>query len=123
MAKSEPKTMRFELDVEAYINTQKGENFSDKFHNLVRRFKNEEVEKQKKIALLDKDIAEKEKRIRDLNDFLFDTRHLERQFKDLQSNLDGCKGYLEHFLKKDIEKALGNKVDIKPLEMKKVTGL
>lgn len=114
MAKSEPKTMRFELDVEAYINAQKGDNFSDKFHNLVRRFKDEETVKMKKIAQLDKDIAECEKRIRDLNDFLFDIHNLENQFKDLQRAINGCRGYMENFLKKDMDR-IGKKVDLKPL--------
>lgn len=104
MAKSDPKTMRFQEDVESYINAQKGENFSEKFHNLVRKFKDLEPEKEKRIVYLDKEIKTREKRLQDLNDMLFKTGHIERNFKDLQRAVDGCKGYLEHFLLKDLQK-------------------
>lgn len=105
----EAKTMRFKDDVERYINAQKGDNFTEKFHNLVRRFKDEEVQKEKTLALLDKQIKEKEQRIRELNNFLSDVNWLERTFKDLNDSIKRTRGYFDNFLEKDIKRHLESK--------------
>jgi type I site-specific restriction endonuclease len=104
-----PKTMRFAEDVERYINAQKGENFSEKFHNLVRKFKDEETEKERRIGALIRQIEDKEARLKALDEVLFNVGHLERQFKGLQQSIDGCRGYLENFMKRDVEKVLNPK--------------
>lgn len=98
MAKSEPKTMRFEDDVERYINVQAGENFSEKFHKLVRFIKDSEPEKHKKLAALDRDIKVKEQRIKELSEYLSGASWLERNFQDLSKSIENCKESLEKFV-------------------------
>jgi len=98
MPKSEPKTMRFESDVEAYINQFDGDNFSQKFHIMVRWFINSEDEKKKKLAVLDRDIEIKEKRIKELNDFLYDVGWIEREFQSLDRSIKNTKRYFDNFL-------------------------
>ncbi len=100
--KSEPKTMRFDYDVEEYINAFGGLNFSERFHNMVRWFISLEDEKKKRIELLDKQIEEKEKRLSELFDFLNDSKWIENHFRDLKRSIDSCKGYLDNFVIQDI---------------------
>lgn len=104
MAKTEPKAMRFEQDVERYINSQKGKNFSEKFHNLVRKFKDDEVKMEQRIKHLDDEIKSREKRLKDLNDMLGKGFYLENAFKDLKASIERSQGYLDNFLLKDIER-------------------
>lgn len=91
MAKSVPKTMRFEKDVEDYINIFDGDNFSDKFHKLVRYFKDTEKEKKEKIKALDNAIKEREKRLQDLNTKLSSVSWLESSFKQLSDDIEKLK--------------------------------
>lgn len=99
MAKSLPKTMRFDSDVENYINQFQGDNFSDKFHNLVKFFVSEEVNKKSIINVLDKEICLKQERLKNLNDMIFNVRHLEKNFRDLKQAIECAQGYLTHFLR------------------------
>lgn len=105
-AKSDPKTMRFDANVISYIEKFKGSNFSEKFHNMVYLFMDKENDQMQQISLLEIQIAEKEKRLKNLSDMIYKVGYLERHFKDLQAALDGTKGYLEHFLPKDYEKSI-----------------
>ena len=91
MAKSDPKTMRFEKDVEDYINSFDGDNFSDKFHKLVRFFLNTEKEKQEKIKALDKAIKDREKRLEELNLKLSSVSWLETSFRQLSNDIEQLK--------------------------------
>lgn len=91
MAKSDPKAMRFEEDVEKYINDFNGKNFSDKFHNLVRFFKDTESEKKDKIKALDITIKDREKRLQDLNTKLSSVSWLETSFKQLSDDIEKLK--------------------------------
>lgn len=104
MAKGNAKAMRFDTDVERYINAQKGDNFTDKFHNLVKKFKDEESNLEKRISALDKEIKSREKRLKDLNDMLGKGFYLENAFKDLKASIERSQGYLDNFLLKDIER-------------------
>ena len=88
MAKSEPKTMRFEEDVEAFIMKAPGENFSEKFHNLVYWIKDKELKQKAKIAQLDKEIDEKQKRLNELQQKLNDVNWLENSFANLKRALE-----------------------------------
>lgn len=91
MAKSDPKTMRFEKDVEDYINSFEGDNFSDKFHKLVRYFKDTEKEKEDKIKALDNAIIDREKRLQNLNTKLSSVSWLESSFKQLSDDIERLK--------------------------------
>lgn len=91
MAKSVPKTMRFEKDVEDYINSFEGDNFSDKFHKLVRYFKDTEKEKKEEIKALDKAIKEREKRLQELNKKLSSVSWLENSFRQLSDDVERLK--------------------------------
>lgn len=109
MAKSDPKTMRFDVDVEQYIMKFAGDNFSEKFHNLVHYFMKAETDKMKQISMLDLEIKNKEKRLKELSDMLYNTNNLERKFANLKDALDNCKGYLEHFLPREYDKSVNPK--------------
>lgn len=102
MAKSEPKTMRFENDVEEYIMKYQGANFSEKFNNLVRFFMKEESKRKEIIKCLDREIQDRQKRLNELQSYLYDAAGLERSFKELQKSMAGCKLYFEKILPKDI---------------------
>ncbi|HRC81153.1 MAG TPA: hypothetical protein PLF27_07190 [Sedimentibacter sp.] len=91
MAKGVPKTMRFEKDVEDYINSFDGGNFSEKFHNLVRYFQNTEKEMKEKIKALDNAIKEREKRLQDLNSKLSNVSWLESSFRKLNDDIERLK--------------------------------
>lgn len=104
MAKSAPKTMRFEDWAEDYINKFDGDNFSERFHAMVHFFIRKEDEIRIKINHLNDSVAEKEKRFRILNDYLFKTMHLENQFRSLDRELQGVRSYLEHFAIADLER-------------------
>lgn len=104
MAKSEPKTMRFENDVEEYIMKFQGSNFSEKFTNLVRWFMKEESKRKEAIKYLDKEILDRQKRLNELQNYLYDAAGLERSFKELQKAMEGCKSYFEKILPKEVIK-------------------
>lgn len=106
MAKSEPKTMRFEDWAEDYINKFSGNSFSERFHNMVKHFTEEEKQVSNKLKVLDLQIKEKEKRVNDLTDFLSDVRWLENTFKDLQLSIDRTRKCFDNFIVKD-EKSKG----------------
>lgn len=109
MAKSAPKAMRFDGDVENYINDFEGDNFSDKFHKLVRFFKDTEKEKQEKIKSLDATIKEREKRLQELSLKLSSVAWLEKSFDQLKNGIEqlkrgisGCDMALKDVIQKDI---------------------
>lgn len=91
MAKSEPRTMRFEEDVEGYINKYEGKSFTEKFHNLVRFFKDTEKEKTEKIKELDKEIKNREERLQKLNLKLNNVSWLEQTFNQLGEDIEKLK--------------------------------
>lgn len=104
MAKSKPKTIRFSIEAENFIEQFEGKNFSDKIHNLIKFYtKHEQIQKEK-IKRLDIEISDKHQRLDNLNNYLFKIDHIEREFRILDKAIKGCQRYLEHFLVKDLEK-------------------
>lgn len=100
MAKSEPKTMRFETDVEAFIMKAQGENFSEKFHNLVYWIKDRETKQKAKIAQLDKEIADKQNRLNDLYNKLNEISWLENSFQNLKRALEQANASVSKLINK-----------------------
>lgn len=96
--KGQPQTMRFADDVREYIEKFKGKDFTEKFHNLVRWFMNTEGEKKAKIKDLDKQIADREKRLQDLSDMLYKVRWLEDKFKSLDKSIGEAKDSLQQII-------------------------
>lgn len=98
MAKSEPRTMRFTSEAEAYINKFEGANFTEKFHNAVKFFDKAEKEKNDRIKYLDKEISNREKRLKELSDMLAKNDWLERHFQNLKRSIEQCQGYLDSYV-------------------------
>lgn len=98
--KNNPKTMRFEPDIEDYINKQPGKNFSDKFHNLVKKFKETENEKNQTIKHLDNEILLRKNKILELNKILSNTTQLHKLHNDLTNYLTYYKKNIHSILSK-----------------------
>lgn len=117
MAKTEPKTMRFDLDVYEYICGFGDGNFTDNFHEMVKRYRDEEQALNRRHDMIRVKIKDAEKRLDDLNQMLFDCRHIENKFRSLNDAIQGAQGYLEHFLQIDIQKKDGPKTWAAPVRM------
>lgn len=100
MCKGKPKTMRFEEDVEAYIEKQKGDNFTDKFHTLVRYCRETEKQRNDTIKRLDKEIENREKRLRELNEKLSSVGWLEQAFSRLKDGIEATNRALNNVIQK-----------------------
>lgn len=98
MAKSDPKTMRFEEDVEAFIMKAPGENFSEKFHNLVYWIKDRELKQKAKIAQLEKEISDRQKRLDELNNKLNNVRWIENSFDNLKRAIEQASNSLSKLI-------------------------
>lgn len=89
MCKSNPKTMRFDTKIEQYIESFRGNNFSDKFHNLVSYFIDEEKNLSSRIERLKN---QEEKLQNDISKLLEVKRSLE--------NIDRYLKYAENVIQK-----------------------
>jgi len=94
MSKGNPKTMRFDEEVENIINNNyDGKNFSERFHNLVYDFQNKLpfLEKQKRD--LQKNIDDKKNELRDLERSIY-------KYQRLVNNLDSVRRDIENVIQK-----------------------
>ncbi len=96
--KGNPRTMRFDDDVEHYINSYKGNNFSERFHNLVRHFKDDEVFYEKRLTLLKKNIKETEDKLAEMNAMIRDVRWLDTALQNLKSDIKKSRDCFDAYL-------------------------
>lgn len=95
MCKSAPRTMRFDGKVEKIINEFRGDNFSEKFHNLVYHFKNTIPQREKRIKDLDKRIKDGEKKLAELNNKISDVEWIVDSMKALKTEICYVYNYIE----------------------------
>jgi DNA polymerase III epsilon subunit-like protein len=88
--KGKPTTMRFDEEVEALIENYKGNNFSEKFHNLVYDFKKSIPDREKKLKELDDEISEKKIELKKLSDKLNKMEWLDQSIGDLKIRIQEC---------------------------------
>ena len=87
--KNNIRSMRFSDDMIEMIESQQGNNFSEKFENLVTRCMWELPEKEKKIKKLDKDIESKYRELEELG----------KKWRNLQSSLKIASQYSDDIVK------------------------
>ncbi|MDJ0304559.1 MULTISPECIES: hypothetical protein [Dehalobacter] len=100
MAKGQPKTMRFDEEVELYIEAYHGENFSDKFHNLCRYFMKKEEELDKQINLLEWQIASKQMYLEELKQAVINLSGIKNSIDDFQHSFNSVVKSVDTYLEK-----------------------
>ncbi len=88
MAKGKPKTMRFENDIEKIIENVKGNNFSDKFHNLVRDYKETIPSRTKTLKTLESKITQKRNELNTLTNKIWEIQNVEHKIHSISQDVD-----------------------------------
>lgn len=88
MAKGNIRSIRISDDMAALIEQQAGNNFTEKWENLVTRCVWELPQKEKELANIQKYIDEARKKLEDLN-------RQKRQLNEIQAILDRTKAYIK----------------------------
>ena len=88
MAKGNIRSIRISDDMAALIEQQAGNNFTEKWENLVTRCVWELPQKEKELANIQKYIDEAWKKLEDLN-------RQKRQLNEIQTVLDRTKAYFK----------------------------
>lgn len=88
MAKGNIRSIRISDDMAALIEQQAGNNFTEKWENLVTRCVWELPQKEKELANIQKYINEAWKKLEDLN-------RQKRQLNEIQAILDRTKAYIK----------------------------
>jgi HAMP domain-containing protein len=101
MAKSNPKTMRFDSEIEEFINRFTGDSFTERLETMVRLFVVTEDEKNKRIQSLEIEIKEKENRLRKLNEKLNEVGWAERSFRELERTINQARDSLNRIIDKE----------------------
>lgn len=90
MAKTDPKTMRFDEAVFKIINEQEGKDFSDKFHKLVYDYKKSVPTLKKRKKDLQKEIEQKLEELQRLNKKIYDFQHLVNNLSCVRRDIDNA---------------------------------
>ncbi len=101
MAKGKPKTMRFDEEIERYINSFSGNNFTEKFENMVRKFKDEEPHFEKRLNRLKNEIKNAESKLKEMNVIMKDTRWLNLALTNLQKDIKRSRDCFDEYLRRN----------------------
>ena len=99
MCKGSPKTMRFDTEVEKIIEEFRGNNFSEKFHNLVYHYKKTVPQREQQLKNLEKQIQEKRKKLQELNTKTQDINWLVNSMDNLKDSLKYVNRRIEDVLR------------------------
>jgi len=101
MAKGKPTTMRFDEEIESYINSFLGNNFTDKFENMVRKFKDEEPNLEIRLNRLKNEIKTAESKLQEMNGMMKDTRWLDSALTNLQKDIKRSRDCFDEYLRRN----------------------
>lgn len=118
MSKNQPKTMRFSSDVEEYIENFQGNNFTEKFHNLVRFCRDEEKNKTDRLHFLDKQINEKRIIIESIDKYIYGTQKIELEIKKLTKEINNTKSQYKNFRENILAKDCAKSYDTRCPDLK-----
>ncbi len=107
MAKGKPKTMRFDEEIERYINSFLGDNFTDKFENMVRKYKDEEPNLERRLSRLEDEIKTAESKLQEMNGMMKDTRWLDAALTNLQKDIKRSRDCFDEYLRRNTKIGAG----------------
>lgn len=107
MAKGKPTTMRFDEEIESYINSFLGDNFTDKFENMVRKFKYEEPFLERRLNSLKSEIKTAEAKLKEMNKMIKDTRWLDTALTNLQKDIKRSRDCFDEYLRRNTKIGAG----------------